>query len=403
MSDIKKLFNNKDSFPDFHIITQAEVIVCHKSILALRCPKFKAMFSSNMKEQTSVDFTEYNPIVIKWMLEYLYNWEFADEDDIKKIEKHIIDTIFILDSFGLESVCEEIINDLEINNLEVKVIFDIYKLDHIELLKEKINEWGHRNMFFSNDIELINKIKGNANLVLGILEHEVNLSKKKSVPMPTVTQKKYIKKEPGVELCQYDNCSRKGTYPHDGKKYCHVHHLRITAPPKKPMNAYMHFLYTCRKYHKNQIDKDCLLSVYIKNKINNFDEKKYALKLNRKSGVFSFYIAKLWKKQTDDEKKIWKDIARNEKIKYDKEIIEFSKKTLANNNNNDDEEEEEDEPPKKNKGCEMFIDDECEEQCEDNAPFKFLGHCYCEEHYDVMTKNRKKNKKDESEDESEDE
>lgn len=53
MEDIRSLFNNKE-FSDLTVVVQGKPIFCNRSVLAVRCPVFKAMLYGPMKEGQQV-------------------------------------------------------------------------------------------------------------------------------------------------------------------------------------------------------------------------------------------------------------------------------------------------------------------------------------------------------------
>ena len=85
-----KTFGDKN-FLDVKIVAGDEEFHCHRNILAGRSPVFKAMFLSEMIENTSrtVDIRDIRPEVAREMLQFIYSGS-TKEDVLKEKSKELL-------------------------------------------------------------------------------------------------------------------------------------------------------------------------------------------------------------------------------------------------------------------------------------------------------------------------
>lgn len=100
------LFVNQTEFSDISILVGEETFYGHKIILS-RCPYFKAMFTSNMREQTSATIADVAPDVFSVVLSYLYTDQLPATTSVD-----LIALFTAADRFGVErlkKMCEQAI------------------------------------------------------------------------------------------------------------------------------------------------------------------------------------------------------------------------------------------------------------------------------------------------------
>ena len=128
MDGFKKMFE-KELFTDFKLKAKDGVeLKAHKLILAARSPVFEKMFEHDMKEvkEGLVDVLDFDSIVMKEMLRYIYCYE------IKGLQNIAHELVYAADKYQLDDlkeVCvEEIISLLSVDNvldsLEIADLFD---------------------------------------------------------------------------------------------------------------------------------------------------------------------------------------------------------------------------------------------------------------------------------------
>jgi hypothetical protein len=81
-----------EKFSDVKITCGEEVFHCHRNILSVRSPVFKAMFQSDMIENISriVDIKDIKPVVVKEMLHFIYNGATSTETVMDEIGKDLL-------------------------------------------------------------------------------------------------------------------------------------------------------------------------------------------------------------------------------------------------------------------------------------------------------------------------
>ena len=119
-----------EKFSDVKITCGEENFHCHRSILSVRSPVFKAMFQSDMVENISriVEVKDIKPEVVKEMLHFIYTGAASTETVMDEIGK---DLLGAADQYQLEllkKMCEEkLCSSLEVNNsVELLVLADLH-------------------------------------------------------------------------------------------------------------------------------------------------------------------------------------------------------------------------------------------------------------------------------------
>ena len=133
--DIKKIYNNSDSFSDITIeLVNQKKIVCHKNILGGCSDVFKSMFKTQMKEKNSISILlDEDPLSIELMLMFMYNVEIKIEETSMM---PLYDVSHKYNFPKLQKVCLEIINQ-KANKDNCCEIIGFSKLYDIKDLNEK--------------------------------------------------------------------------------------------------------------------------------------------------------------------------------------------------------------------------------------------------------------------------
>jgi len=165
--DLGFLYSNKD-LSDVIIICGNKKFECHKIILSSRSPVFKAMFTSNMKEQNagSVEIKNMNPEVLENLLQYIYNCEASNIDTLTK------ELIAAADQYQIEKLkelCEvKLCQNMTVENcIELLGLGDIYQAP---TLKAKALWFVSQNMEKINISECKKNLISNPTLLFEVIE-----------------------------------------------------------------------------------------------------------------------------------------------------------------------------------------------------------------------------------------
>jgi len=138
---IGKLFGEK-KFSDVKITCGEEVFFCHRNILSVRSPVFKAMFHSDMIENHSqnVVIKDVKPEVVKEMLHFIYNGATSTEKVMDEIAK---DLLGAADQYHLELLknkCEDkLCSSLEVSNsVELLGLADLHRAAKLRRMALKL-------------------------------------------------------------------------------------------------------------------------------------------------------------------------------------------------------------------------------------------------------------------------
>jgi hypothetical protein len=105
-SDMDRLVNNPESFPDVTFVVGGKRIVAHKSILWARSEHFRAMFKSGMAESSASEIAveEWSHVSFVSMLEYLYCGKAPSSGPDITVELMSLADHYAVD--GLKALCE---------------------------------------------------------------------------------------------------------------------------------------------------------------------------------------------------------------------------------------------------------------------------------------------------------
>jgi len=115
-SDMMKLVNNVDSFPDIKFIVGDRTLVAHKAILANRSTYFHSLFTNGMKEthQNAIQLVDIpSPDAFLAVLHYLYCNEIKSVLQSCSVQQ-IIDIWFIFHTYRIthgEHLCEQYLQE----------------------------------------------------------------------------------------------------------------------------------------------------------------------------------------------------------------------------------------------------------------------------------------------------
>jgi len=165
--DLGFLYSNKD-LSDVIIICGNKKFECHKSILSSRSPVFKAMFTSNMKEQNagSVEIKNMNPEVLENLLQYIYTCEASNID---KLTKELIAAADQYQIEKLKELCEvKLCHNMTVENcIELLGLGDIYQAP---TLKARALWFVSQNMEKINISECRKNLISNPTLLFEVIE-----------------------------------------------------------------------------------------------------------------------------------------------------------------------------------------------------------------------------------------
>jgi len=111
-SDLKSMLDNEYSFPDVTFVVDDQKIYAHRAILAARCEKFRAMFSSGMQESNtvgkSIEMNDADYDSFKSMLYFIYTGATPAIDTYSKAIRllELAEEYLLSD---LKSICEDAI------------------------------------------------------------------------------------------------------------------------------------------------------------------------------------------------------------------------------------------------------------------------------------------------------
>ena len=136
-----RTFGDKN-FSDVKIVAGDEEFHCHRIILSGRSQVFKAMFMSDMIENTSrtVDIKDIKPEVVQEMLHFIYTGGISKDDVMDKIGKDLLGAADQYQLDLLKSKCEEkLCSSLEVSNsVELLVLADLYQASKLRRMALKL-------------------------------------------------------------------------------------------------------------------------------------------------------------------------------------------------------------------------------------------------------------------------
>ena len=141
-----KTFGDKN-FLDVKIVAGDEEFHCHRIILAGRSPVLKAIFSSDMIENSSriVNIRDIRPEVVREMLHYIYTGKISIDGVKDEIGKDLLGAANQYQLELLKNMCEEkLCSSLEVSrSLELLVLADLHQ---VSKLRRKALRLVARNM-----------------------------------------------------------------------------------------------------------------------------------------------------------------------------------------------------------------------------------------------------------------
>jgi len=165
--DLFLLFQRKD-FADVIVMCGNKKFECHKVILSSRSPVFKAILTSNMKEQNmgTVEIKNMNPQVLEDLLSYIYT-SYAPNIDTLANELFAAADQYQLEK--LKELCEvKLCSNIQVENcIELLILGDMYQAS---TLKTKALEFVSQNMDKINISECKKTLISNPSLLFEVME-----------------------------------------------------------------------------------------------------------------------------------------------------------------------------------------------------------------------------------------
>ena len=126
LSNMGRLLNNENLFPDVTFIVEGKPLYAHRAILSVQCDQFHAMFMSGMKESraSEIKIPNWSHAAFMSMLEFLYTGSVSDfTADIA------VDLMGLADQYtlaGLKALCENVL----IHNVDTENCCSLFRCGH---------------------------------------------------------------------------------------------------------------------------------------------------------------------------------------------------------------------------------------------------------------------------------